>query len=366
MPSGPAPSPLPHATVAPGLRAHARRAAPAAVVLVAAAAAVAVAGGPLRALLDAVHRALDADPRWLAAAAVLELLSFGGYIALMWLVGGRASPRLGLRASAEVTLGGAAATRLLPTGGAGGAAVTIWAFRRAGLATREAALALLTVLVLVYAVFLAGVVTAGTALALGLAHGNAPLLLTALPAALAALVIAGGLGAGVRGAAPTGEAAALSRVRAVSATLGAAVRDAIALVRSADVRLVGALAWWGFDAAVLWGMMQALGTPPSLAVIALGYFIGQIAGMLPIPGALSGGTVGVLLAFGVDADLALASVLAYRAVAVWVPAMFGLAALGGLHRTVARWGRADAPLPAAVGSHRLVPVGVLQPVAQGA
>jgi putative heme transporter len=369
MTAGSAPTTLPHAPHEhdrPALRAHARRAALPLGLAAVAAAAVAVLGGPLGALLDALHRALDADPRWLVAAAVLELLSFGGYIALMWLVGGRVSPRLGLRASAEVTLGGAAATRLLPTGGAGGAAVAIWAFRRAGLPTRDAARALLTLLVLVYSVFLVSIATAGAALALGIAHGNAPLVLTALPASLAALAIAVGLGVGLRRPASDADARFVSggraRARAASVTLGAAVHEAIALVRSADVRLVGALVWWGFDAAVLWGMMQALGTPPSLAVIALGYFIGQIAGTLPIPGAVSGGMVGVLLAFGVEADLALASVLAYRAVAVWVPAPLGLAALGGLHRTVAKWGRADAH----AGPHRVRPVPGLEPAPQAA
>lgn len=62
---------------------------------VAAAVAVVVAGGPLHAFADAVGRALDADPRGIAAAAVFELLSFVGYVALLWLVGRRASARLG-------------------------------------------------------------------------------------------------------------------------------------------------------------------------------------------------------------------------------------------------------------------------------
>jgi hypothetical protein len=64
---------------------------------------------------------------------------------------------------------------------------------------------------------------------------------------------------------------------------------------------------------------------------------------MPIPGAVSSGMVGVLLAFGVDTDLALASVLGYRAVAIWLPAPIGLAALGRLRRTVARWSQEDAP-----------------------
>ena len=74
-----------------------------------------LAGGPLHAFAHALRRALDADPRWVIGGAVFELLSFAGYVALFWMVGSRATKRLGLRESTQVTLGGAAATRLLPT-----------------------------------------------------------------------------------------------------------------------------------------------------------------------------------------------------------------------------------------------------------
>ena len=120
------------------------------------------------------------------------------------------------------------------------------------------------------------------------------------------------------------------------------MRQAIALARSGDLRLLGAPAWWAFDAAVLWAMLQALGAPPSLAVVVLAYFVGQVANTILLPGAVSGGMVGVLLAFGVEADLALASVLAYRSVAIWLPAPIGLAALAGLRRTFARWASQDS------------------------
>src|ERR687895_1651025 len=79
------------------LRALARRAAIPAALAAALVAIVVFAGGPLEAFADALRRALDADPRWVAAAAVLELGSFGGYILLLWLVGGRASKRVGPR-----------------------------------------------------------------------------------------------------------------------------------------------------------------------------------------------------------------------------------------------------------------------------
>ena len=339
------------------LRALARRAAVPAALAAVVVAALVLAGGPLRAFADAFGRAVDADPRWVVAAATFEVLSFVGYVSLLWLVGSRASNRLDLRASTQITLGGAGATRLLPTGGVGGAALTIWAFRRAGLGTRGATRTLLAFLVVLYTVFLGSIVVAGGAIALGISHAHGPLALSALPAAAAVAAMAAGLALAAfakpfstdaAATAPvTGARSLVARVRAAAgdtpAALGTGIRDALALVRSGDPRLLGALAWWGFDAAVLWSMLHALGAPPSLAVVVLGYFVGQVANTIPVPGAVSGGMVGVLLAFGVDPALALAAVLAYRSVAIWLPASVGLAALNGLRRTTARWSAEDAP-----------------------
>jgi hypothetical protein len=89
-------------------------------------------------------------------------------------------------------------------------------------------------------------------------------------------------------------------------------------------------------------MLNPFGAAPSFAVVVLVYFLGQVFNTVPLPGAVSGGMVGVLLAFGVETDLALVSVLAYRAVAIWLPAPAGLIAIGGLRKTVARWGRDTA------------------------
>src|SRR4051794_10943167 len=335
------------------LRALARRAAVPAVLAAAAVLAIVVAGGPLHAFADAIRRALDADPRWVIAGAAFELLSFTGYIALLWLVGRRASPRLGFGASAQITLGGAAATRLLPTGGVGGAALTLWALRRSGLGTRGATRTLLAFLVILYSVFFTAIAVAGGAIALGLTSAHGPLALSAVPAVAATVAMLAGLGLAARAGAETVSHAATGRLARVRAALrdtpeaiGLAVRDALELVRSLDPRLLGAVAWWGFDAGVLWAMLHAFGAPPALAVIVLGYFVGQVANTIPVPGAVSGGMVGVLLAFGVEPDLALASVLAYRAIAIWLPAPIGLATLSGLRRTTATWSAEDAPAAA--------------------
>src|SRR5919108_467539 len=229
------------------VRSLARRAAVPAVLAAVAAAAIVIAGGPLRAFADALGRALDADPRWVGAAAVFELLSFVGYVALLWLVGSRASDRLGFRASTQITLGGAAATRLLPTGGVGGAALTLWALRRAGLGTRGATSTLLVFLVVLYAVFPGAIAVAGGAIALGIAHADGPLALGAAPAAAAIVAITAGLAlaafartfATEAPPAPSGTAPSfVAKVRAAvgdtPAALGTAIRDAMRLVRTGD------------------------------------------------------------------------------------------------------------------------------------
>jgi uncharacterized membrane protein YbhN (UPF0104 family) len=326
------------------LRVVARRAALPAALAVAAIAALLLAGGPLGVLTDALNRALAADPRWIGVAAIAEILSFTGYVALLWLVGHRATRRLDLRASAEVTLAGAAATRLLPTGGAGGAALTLWAIGRSGLGVRRAGHVLLTFLVLVYAVFLAGIAVSGAAIALGLAGDTGNAAVAAVAGGLAATGMVTAVGLALRAPAGTG------RIARAGGALGGAVRTAVGLLRSADPRLLGAPAWWIFDGMVLWATFHTLGEPPALAILAFAYLAGQVGNTLPIPGAVSGGMVGTLLAFGVEADLALSSVLAYRAIAIWLPAPVGLVALGALRARIARWAREDAapaPAPAA-------------------
>jgi uncharacterized membrane protein YbhN (UPF0104 family) len=333
----------------------ARRAALPLALAAAALAVVLLAGGPIGVLADALGRALSADPRWIALAAVAELLSFGGYIALFWLVGRRASPRLDLRAGTEITLGGAAATRLLPTAGAGGAALTLWAIKKTGMGTKRAGRLLLTFLSLLYGVFLLGIAVSGAAIAFGLGGGSGH----AAVAGAAALAAGAAIGVALVLAARGGEAPdGAGRIERGAALLGASVRDAIGFVRSGDARLLGAPAWWAFDAAVLWATFHALGEPPALAVLAFAYFAGQVGNTIPLPGAVSGGMVGTLLAFGVAPDLALSSVLAYRAVAIWLPAPLGLAALGALRSRVGRWSTEDtdaAELVEAIVAPSLIP-----------
>src|SRR5947209_5668081 len=103
-----------------------------------AAATVLIAGGKVHAFADALGRVVGVNPGWAVLGVIFECASIAGYVALLSLVAGRATSRIGARESAQITLAGAAATRLLPTAGAGGAALTLWALRRTGMTSRMA------------------------------------------------------------------------------------------------------------------------------------------------------------------------------------------------------------------------------------
>ncbi len=331
-----------------------RRAAVPVALAAAALVAVLVLGGRVPAVADTLRRGLGVNPGWVSLGIAFESISLAGYVALLALVAGGATPRVRARESAQITLAGAAATRLLPTAGVGGAALTLWALRRAGLSTRTAGRTLLAFLVVLYAVFLCSIAVSGAVLALGLVGSSGPAALSVIPAVAALLAIAVGLALALahrgRSGVVTGDAAGarvVARGRGLARMIGLAVHDATRLLRSGDRRLAGAVAYWAFDAGVLWAMLHAFGSPPVLPVLALAYLVGQVANTLPIPGSVSGGIAGVLIAFGVPAELALPSVLAYRTVAVWLPTPVAMAAIPRLRRTIARWECEDADAVAA-------------------
>jgi uncharacterized membrane protein YbhN (UPF0104 family) len=326
-------------------RAVARKVVLPALFVAAIVALVLLAGSRMRSVAHALRQVVDLSPRWMIIALAFETLSLAGYVALMSLVMGRAAPRVGVRVSAQVTLAGAAATRLLPTAGAGGAALTLWTLRRAGLQPRAAARALVAFFVVLYSVFLAAIVLSGAALSLGWVSDDGPTALSAIPAIIALVgIVACAMLAGGRvieldaeADAQHGDSGRRSRVRAAAQLVGQAVRDGRRLATSPDPRLLGAVAYWLFDAAVLWAMLHAFGSSPALPVVALAYLVGQVANTVPLPGSVSGGTVGLLIAFGSAPAVALPAVLAYRAVSVWLPTPAALAAIPKLRNTIARW-----------------------------
>ena len=99
--------------------------------------------------------------------------------------------------------------------------------------------------------------------------------------------------------------------------------EAFQILRSGDRRvLAGSVGYWAFDNAVLWATFRAFGLSPPLTVVLMGYLIGQLGGLLPIPGGIGGidgGLIGTLIVYGAPAAGTAAAVLAYRVILFWLP-----------------------------------------------
>ena len=317
-------------------------------------------------LKDSGKRVGEGNRWWLAAAFFFTLASFGGYVMMFQGIFVRAGSRVDWRASYQITMAGLAATRLFAAGGAGGIALTAWALRRSGMAPRKVADKTLAFLILTYAVYMAALVVCGFGLYFDLIPGPAPFGITVVPAIFGLIVIALALGLSrvppdlqrrLEGVARRGGRLARvgQRLSNAPAAFSAGMRESLCHVRERDPALLGAIAYWGFNVAVLWACFHAFGDPPPLAVIIMGYFVGFLGNLLPLPGGIGGvdgGMIGAFAAFGVPLSLVVPAVLAYRIFTFWLPTIPGAIAYFQLRRTVARWReeRQSRELPAVAGA----------------
>jgi putative heme transporter len=198
---------------------------------------------------------------------------------------------------------------------------------------------------------------AGYGLWLGVFSGAAPVGVTLMPAIFATAVIVIVLlmyavyeplerAAQGRAARSSGRAARWwRRAAAVPRSLHAGLDRAFAMVKRRDPSLLGALAYWGFDIAVLWASFRAFGHSPPGAVLVMGYYVGTLGNALPLPGGVGGvegGMIAAFLAFGVSGQLAVTAVLAYRTISYWLPTVPGAIAYWRLHRQFGDAGEDDA------------------------
>jgi putative heme transporter len=301
-------------------------------------------------LRDTWNRIQHGNGWWLALAAVLEGFSFLGYVLLFRGVFVRGQSRVGWRASYQITMAGLAATRLFASAGAGGIALTAWALRRSGMEPRIVACRMIAFMAVLYAIFMGSLVVAGLGLYFGIFPGQNPFAITVVPAIFGAAVIAiflavsllpGDFDRLVARWTHGGRVGRLvGKLAAMPAAAASGVRTAIHLVRERDSSLLGGVAWWGFDIAVLWSCFHAFGGSPPTAVVVMSYFVGQLGNVLPLPGGIGGvdgAMIGAFSAFGISPPLAVVSVLAYRAFAFWLPTLPGAVAYLQLRRTVQHW-----------------------------
>lgn len=292
--------------------------------------------------LDSIRSRLeDADPGWLVLGVALEVASCASYVAMF---GPVFCERMALRTSAEIGLAELGVGSLVPAGGLGGLALGVWALRRGGMPADQVATRSVGFFLIKCAANFAAVAVVGLAMWLGVGPPQSPAL-TILPAVLALTVMAGVALLPVFLERASGD----GRVARAARTLGRGVSEALRLLRTGHPAiLLGSLGYWAFDNLVLWACFRGFGVHVALTVVLMGYLIGQLGGLLPIPGGLGGvegGLVGTLVVYGVSLRDAVPAVLAYRVIQFWIPLLLSLPAFVSLQRGLNRPERPDLCAP---------------------
>jgi uncharacterized protein (TIRG00374 family) len=288
-------------------------------------------------------RLAEAQPSWLVLGIGLKALSGLGFVAIFRVVFAGALP---WRRSFQIGASELGANALLPTGGAGGLALGAWALRRGGMAASDVARRTVAFFLLTSVANVLALALIGLGLATRVLPGETNPALTLVPAGVAILAVVGALLAGRlaghlqrrlerRGVSSSGRAALPLKL---SAAMTDGVEDALALLRKGNALLIaGMVAYLFFDLLLLWATFCAFGAAPPLAIIWMAYLIGELGGLLPVPGGIGGvdvGLIGTLVLYNVPITHATSAVLAYRAIALWVPALLAVPAFVSLRRAL--------------------------------
>jgi uncharacterized membrane protein YbhN (UPF0104 family) len=261
----------------------------------------------------------DMSPAWLLVAVGFEIGSCLSYVVVFR----RFFPEPPRPVGRQVAWMAMGAGAVLPGGNFSSAAASGWLLRNHGIgATRliERCGALLCFLTL-FGFFLNGVAAALLLVGIGrgphdLVHGGVPILVSVfvIGSAVAAMIL------GVRH-----QARVPAAVRSVAASLQGAWK---ALVHP-HWRMLGAVGFLCLDMAALWAACRATGHPLGVLALAVAYFIGYLATMIPMPaglGVLDSGLAGALVLYGFSPAASVGAVLVYHAISVWIPALGGLVA----------------------------------------
>lgn len=281
-------------------------------------------------LRPVVREVADMNPALVVAAIALELGSCFSFVIIFRLFFGPV-PAPAARELAWVQMGSGA---LLPGGGIGSLAVGGWLLHLAGMPTRQIVQRSSGLFFLTSAINVLTLSAAGLLLLAGVADGPHDALRAGLPviaAAGASLVVL-----------------ALPRaMRRISSEhpragwlddLGSGVPAARHALARPSWRMLGALGYLLLDIGVLWTTFAAVGPLPPLAPLVVAYLAGYLANAIPIPGGigvLDAGLVGALALYGLPVTHAAAAVLAYHAIAFWIPAVGGMLAYTLLRRDLA-------------------------------
>jgi uncharacterized membrane protein YbhN (UPF0104 family) len=283
----------------------------------------------------------DLNPLWVLAAFGLELGSCLSYVVVFR----RFFPEPSRPLSRQVAWIAMGAGAVLPGGNFSSAATTGWLLRKHEISGRHLAErcgALLCLLTL-FGFFVNGV--AGALLLVGIGHGPHDLAHTGIPI-LVSLFVIGSAGVMMLIGRRYG-----ARAPRLAQSFAASLEGAWHGLFHPHWRMLGAAGFLLLDMAALWVACRATGHSLGMLPLALAYFIGYLASMLPMPagiGVLDTGLAGSLVLYGFSPARSVGAVLVYHAIAIWVPGLGGLAAwLGARSSRLARECGVSFPEPAA-------------------
>jgi uncharacterized protein (TIRG00374 family) len=282
------------------------------------------------------HLLAGAKPQWIALGVALEGLSCVSYVLMFRPIFCRNMP---WRTSWEIGLAELGAGAIVPASGAGGLALGAWILSAGGMPAERIASRSVAFFLIKSSVNFVAVAVLGTVMALGLVGPDLSLWLTAAPAAAATLAIAAVLlvpRLGVPDPSPERAGRTRKALWHVRKALVGGTAEAVQILRTRELLVItGSIGYWVFDNAVLWATFHAFGFSPPISVIMLGYLIGQLGGLLPLPGGLGGidgGLIGTLIVYGTPAAATTAAVLAYRLILFWLPLVLGAVAFLSLRK----------------------------------
>jgi uncharacterized membrane protein YbhN (UPF0104 family) len=312
-------------------------------------------------LRSVIDRATSANLWWLGLGVALELLSCLGYVAIVRLVLYR-GPKRELRrlAWAEMAFGA-----VVPVGGAGGLAVGAWAMRAWGISWSRIANRSAVIFLLTSAINAAVLGLAGLGLAIGIGASGLGLTYGLIPA----VVAFGGVALFTllpRFSARHPDAERRGRLGRALDQAASWVRDTEAAAFTPNWRLLGAIGYLMFDIAVLWACLRSVGVAAPVLPLIVGYQIGYMANILPIPGGvgvLEGGLLGALLLYGLPAAPTAAAVVLYHAIALWVPTLGGTIGFARLRGAVASGQVPGVEIPAEHAARPKPPAPVVRDLA---
>jgi uncharacterized membrane protein YbhN (UPF0104 family) len=281
-----------------------------------------------------------ASPGWIAAGVALELVACAGFAACFWATFSYDPHHVRRSRAAQISLGELAAFALVPTGIAA-PLIRFWALYRGGMDLRTVGARSVVHAIVLNVPYVAAALILGTGVAIGAGPGDAPLAVALAPIGVVLVSVA--IAAGVTRASRSGSLQTAERgwrhvLREIATVVPVGLRDVPRRARH-PAALGGAAVYWACDCAVLWAAFEAVGTPPSIAVIALAYMLGQLGTALPLPGGVGGVEpvmLGVLTASGVDAGAGAAAIVVYRAIALGLQSGIGAVAIALLVPSVRR------------------------------